>query len=81
VQTSSAPNHTYEMEKDATAEIGHHGFVVDAEAMAALLYDFDTKPDFRAVVSKEFAAIKAEFNAYEDALKTAYPLPIVAEPK
>jgi metal-dependent amidase/aminoacylase/carboxypeptidase family protein len=81
VQTSTAPNHTYEMEKDATAEIGHHGFVVDAEAMAALLYDFDTKPDFRAVVTKEFAAIKAEFNAYQDALKTAYPLPTVAEPK
>ncbi len=81
VQTSTAPNHTYEMEKDATAEIGHHGFVVDAEAMAALLYDFDTKPDFRVAVSKEFAAIKAEFTAYEDALKTAYPLPTVAEPK
>ncbi len=81
VQTSTAPNHTYEMLNDATAEIGHHGFVVDAEAMTALLYDFDTKPAYREVVKKEFAAIKQEFQAYQDALKTAYPLPNVPEPK
>jgi metal-dependent amidase/aminoacylase/carboxypeptidase family protein len=81
VQTSTAANHTYEMEKDATAEIGHHGFVVDAEAMAALLYDFDTKPAYREVVKKEFGAIKAEFQAYQDALKSAYPVPNVPEPK
>ena len=43
-QTSTWPNHTYEMEADALAEIGHKGFVVDAEAMTALLYDFATHP-------------------------------------
>jgi len=31
-QTSSFANHTYEMEQDALGEIGHHGFVVDAES-------------------------------------------------
>ncbi len=81
VQTSTAPNHTYEMEKDATAEIGHHGFVVDAEAMTALLFDFDTNPRYREVVKKEFAAIREEFDAYQTALKAAYPLPNVPEPK
>jgi amidohydrolase len=81
VQTSTAPNHTYEMEKEATAEIGHHGFVVDAEAMTALLYDFDTKPAYREVVKKEFSAIKAEFEAYQEALKSAYPAPAVPDPK
>jgi len=81
VQTSTAPNHTYEMEQDATAEIGHHGFVVDAEAMTALLYDFDTKPAYREVVKKEFNAIKEEFEAYQNALKNAYPIPNVADPK
>jgi amidohydrolase len=81
VQTSTAPNHTYEMEKDATAEIGHHGFVVDAEAMTALLYDFDTKPAYREVVKKEFSAIKAEFAAYQEALKSAYPIPAVPDPR
>jgi metal-dependent amidase/aminoacylase/carboxypeptidase family protein len=81
VQTSTAPNHTYEMERDATTEIGHHGFIVDAEAMTALLYDFDTKPAYREVVKKEFGAIQQEFQAYQDALKQAYPLPNVPDPK
>jgi amidohydrolase len=81
VQTSTAPNHTYEMLADATAEIGHHGFVVDAEAMTALLFDYATKPMFREVVTKEFKAIQAEFAAYEKALETAYPLPNVIDPK
>src|SRR5579862_1584253 len=38
--SSNAPNHTYEMEADALTEVGHQGFRVDAQAMAALLYDF-----------------------------------------
>lgn len=81
VQTSTAPNHTYEMERDATAEIGHHGFLVDAQAMTALLFDFATQPEYREVVKREFAAIKSEFVAYENALKSAYPFPPVLDPK
>jgi amidohydrolase len=81
VQTSTAPNHTYEMEKDATAEIGHRGFIIDAEAMTALLYDFDTKPAYREIVKREFSELKQEFQAYQDALKQAYPLPNVLDPK
>jgi amidohydrolase len=80
VQTSAAPNHTYEMLKDATSELGHHGFVVDAEAMTALVYDYATKPQFRAVVAKEFKAIQQEFADYENALPGAYPLPVVPDP-
>ncbi len=57
-QTSTAANHTYEMETDALAEIGHHGFVVDAQAMAALLFDFATHADYRAAVKREFDGIK-----------------------
>ncbi len=53
-QTSNAPNHTYEMLADATTEVGHKGFVIDAEAMASLLFDFATHPDYRAAVKKEF---------------------------
>ena len=80
VQTSLAPNHTYEMERDATAEIGHHGFAVDAEAMTALLYDFATKPVFRAAVKTEFGEMQGEFAAYQGALEKAYPVPVVREP-
>jgi amidohydrolase len=81
VQTSTASNHTYDMEKDALAPIGHHGFTVDAEAMTALLFDFDTQPAYRAIVKKEFTAMQQEFQAYQDALKTAYPIPNVPDPK
>jgi amidohydrolase len=80
-QTSRSPNHTYEMEADALAEIGHHGFTVDAQAMTALLFDFATRPDYRATVKKEFAGLKALFGEYQDALKKTYVVPKVAEPE
>jgi len=81
VHSSNAANHTYEMETDALADVGHHGFVVDAEAMAALLYDFATHPDYRAAVKREFEGIKALFAEYQQALQKAYTIPNVAEPK
>jgi metal-dependent amidase/aminoacylase/carboxypeptidase family protein len=80
-QTSRSPNHTYEMEADALAEIGHHGFTVDAQAMTALLFDFATRPDYRATVKKEFAGLKALFGEYQDALRKTYVVPKVAEPE
>ena len=77
VQTSTAPNHTYEMEADALAEIGHHGFVVGAESMAALLFDFATEAEFRTAVKREFTGIKALFGEYQEALKKTYVNPVV----
>src|ERR1017187_6640058 len=79
--TSNAANHTYEMEADALTSVGHQGFVVDAEAMTALLYDFATHADYRAAVKKEFAGIKALFGEYQEALKKVYTVPNVPEPK
>jgi amidohydrolase len=80
-RTSTAANHTYEMETDALAEIGHQGFVVDAQAMAALLYDFATHADYRAAVKREFEGIRALFAEYQDALKKVYTVPRVPEPQ
>ncbi|MDR3702368.1 MAG: peptidase dimerization domain-containing protein [Candidatus Sulfopaludibacter sp.] len=80
-QTSTAANHTYEMETDALAEIGHHGFVVDAQAMAAVLFDFATHPEYRAAVKREFDGIKVLFGEYQDALKKVYTVPKVPDPK
>jgi amidohydrolase len=80
-QSSTAANHTYEMENDALAEIGHHGFVVDAQAMTAVLFDFATHPDYRAAVKKEFEGIKMLFGEYQDALKKVYSTPKVPDPK
>ena len=80
-QTSTAANHTYEMEADALAEIGHHGFVVDAQAMTAVLFDFATHPEYRAAVKKEFDGIKVLFGEYQDALKKVYTVPKVPDPR
>ena len=80
-RTSTAPNHTYEMEADALADIGHKGFVTDAEAMAATLFDFATHADFRTAVKREFDGIKALFAEYQGALKKVYEVPVVKDPQ
>jgi amidohydrolase len=79
--SSNAPGHTYEMEADALAEVGHHGFTVDAQAMTALLYDFATHPDYRAAVKREFDGIKRLFGEYLAALEKTYVAPEAKEPK
>jgi amidohydrolase len=79
--TSNAANHTYDMEADALTDVGHQGFIVDAEAMTALLYDFATHADYRAAVKREFDGIKALFGEYQEALKKTYIVPKVPDPK
>lgn len=78
--TSNFANHTYEMEADALTEVGHQGFQVDAQAMAAILFDFATHADYRAAVKREFEGIKALFGEYQEALKKTYTVPKVPEP-
>lgn len=78
--TSNGGFHTYEMLADALTPVGHSGFVVDAQAMSALLYDFATRADYRALVKKEFDTTRALFAEYIDALGKAYPRPVVREP-
>jgi amidohydrolase len=78
--TSTAPNHTYEMEQDALGPVGHRGFVTDAQAMAALLYDFATRADYRTMVKKEFETVRALHAEYLADLKKVYAVPKVPEP-
>jgi amidohydrolase len=80
-QSSTFSNHTYEMDADNLKEIGHKGFTVDAQAMAAVLFDFATRADYRAAVKKEFDGIKALFGEYQEALKKVYTVPTVPDPK
>jgi amidohydrolase len=80
-KTSNATNHTYEMEQDALTDVGHQGFTVDAQAMAALLYDFATRADYRAAVKKEFDTIKALHDEYLAALRKTYVVPKVPDPE
>ncbi len=80
-KTSNAANHTYEMEADALTDIGHKGFLTDAQAMAALLFDVATRPEYLAQVKREFSGIKALFGEYQQALEKTYTIPNVPEPK
>ncbi len=80
-KTSNAANHTYEMEADALTDIGHKGFLTDAQSMAALLFDVATRPEYLAQVKREFAGIKALFADYQQALEKTYTVPNVPEPK
>jgi hypothetical protein len=68
------------MEQDALGAIGHQGFTVDAQAMAALLFDFATRPEFRATVRREFETIKSLHEEYLAALRKVYVVPKVVEP-
>lgn len=79
--SSDAANHTYQMEADALTDVGHHGFKVGAQAMAALLFDFATRPDYRALVKREFDAMKEFFAEYQAGLEKVYAVPQVADPK
>ena len=80
-QSSTFSNHTYEMDADNLKEIGHNGFTVDAQTMAAVLFDFATRADYRAAVKKEFDGIRVLFGEYQEALKKVYTVPTVPEPK
>jgi amidohydrolase len=79
--TSTAANHTYEMEAEALTDVGHHGFLVDAQAMTALLYDFLTRAEYRAQVKREFDGIHLLFDEYRTALQKSYAKPNVPDPK
>jgi amidohydrolase len=80
-KSSNAPNHTYEMEADALTDVGHSGANVNAQAMAALLYDFATRADYRALVKREFDGLKALHGEYLDALRKVYVVPKVSVDK
>jgi metal-dependent amidase/aminoacylase/carboxypeptidase family protein len=80
-KSSNAPNHTYEMEQDALGSVGHQGFTVDAQAMTALLYDFATRADYRALVKREFDTLKSLHDEYLAALRKVYVPPKVPDPK
>ncbi len=79
--TSNGGFHTYEMLADALGPVGHAGFVVDAQAMAALLYDFASKPDFRSAVKQEFAGLKLLYSEYQASLSKTYVVPVVKDPE
>jgi hypothetical protein len=69
------------MDQDNLKPVGHNGFTIQSQAMAALLHQFATRPEFRAAVKKEFDGIKGLFGEYLQALEKTYKNPAVGEPK
>src|SRR5438067_1267135 len=80
VHSSNGGYHTFEMEADALGEVGHHGFLLDAQAMAAVLYHFASDAPYRTVVRHEFEGLQGLYADYLAALRVAYPLPHVPDP-
>jgi hypothetical protein len=48
--------------------------------MAALLYDFATRPEYRTTVKHEFETIRGLHDRYLEDLKKVYVVPKVPEP-
>ena len=63
------------MYADNLQEIGHKGFTVDAQPMAAVLFDFATHADYRAAVKKALDGLTPLFGEYQAALKRCHTVP------
>ena len=72
VFSSGGSYHTKAMEADATSPIGHAGFRIDAQIMAAILFDYLTDPVFRGAVKAEHGTMAGLLNRYQDNLRKAY---------
>jgi hypothetical protein len=72
VMSSTGAYHTYQMRDDAFTDVGHTGFRMDAQVMAAVLYDFLTHEDFRRAVQEEQATLQALLAEYHAELRKVY---------
>ena len=79
VRSSASPNHTYGMRDDTFLEIGHKGFLLDAQIEAAVLYDFLTQPPFRAAIAEEHRTLAGLQGRYLAALRAVYAPEIGAD--
>jgi amidohydrolase len=77
--SSNSGYHTFGMEADALAELGHRAFTIDAQAMAGVLYAFATDARYRETVTREFTGLQGLYADYLTALRDAYPLPTVPD--
>ena len=78
--SSNGGYHTFEMEADALNDIGHRGFVIDAQVMTGVLYAYATDTKYRETVTREFKGLQGLYADYLAELKNAYPIPNVPEP-
>jgi amidohydrolase len=72
IKSSNSPNHTFGMLEDAFTDVGHTGFRMDAQVMAAVAYDFLTSPDLRAAVNDEHTILAGLLDDYHARLRETY---------
>ena len=72
VYSSTDTYHTHGMAESAFTEVGHTGFRLDAQIMAAVLYEFLTRPDLRVAVAEEHAVLQGLLGDYHTRLREAY---------
>ncbi|MDH5315304.1 MAG: hypothetical protein OEW44_02385, partial [Gemmatimonadota bacterium] len=72
VFSSRGSYHTHEMLADTFTDVGHTGYRLDAQIMAAVLYHYLTDPAFRSTVAEEHGTLKQLFGQYQDNLRKAY---------
>jgi len=72
VFSSRGTYHTHEMEEDALGPVGHTGFRLDAQIMAAILYDYLTDGGLRDRVVEEHRTLKRLLDEYHRRLEEAY---------
>jgi metal-dependent amidase/aminoacylase/carboxypeptidase family protein len=70
--SSRGANHTRGMLEDTFNEVGHTGFRISAEVLAAILYDFLTHPELREAVREEHTVLAGLLDRYHQALREAY---------
>jgi hypothetical protein len=57
---------------DTFTDVGHTGFRIDAQIMAAVLYHYLTDAAFRDAVKTEHAALRGLYDQYQANLRKAY---------
>ncbi len=72
VYSSTDTYHTHGMEESAFTEVGHSGFRMDAQIMAAILYDYLTDESLRAAVADEHEVLRGLLAEYHRRLREVY---------
>ena len=72
VHSSNSANHTYGMLDDAFTDVGHTGFLFDAQIEAAVLYDFLTDAGLRRAVAEEHRTLATLQERYLAQLRKVY---------
>lgn len=72
VYSSTDTYHTHGMEESSFTDVGHNGFRMDAQIMAAILFDYLTRPGLRDRVADEHSELQGLLGEYHERLRETY---------